>query len=55
MASAIRAMNLDSDYAKGSINGCFDSPFDRIIEAGPAGPAFELSSRFEQWLATSGA
>jgi len=42
MASAIRAMNLGSDHAEGSINGCLDGALNRIIEAGPAGSAFEL-------------
>ena len=43
MAAAVRAMNLGSDHAKGSISGGLNSPLDRIIEAGPAGSAFELS------------
>jgi len=47
MAPAICAMNLGSDHAVGSINGCLDSTLDRSIEAGPAGPAFELPFRFE--------
>lgn len=42
MAAAIRAMNFGSDHAKGSINGCLDGTVDRIIEAGPTGPALEL-------------
>ena len=42
MASAIRAMNPGSDHAEASINRCLDGTLDRIIKAGPAGPAFEL-------------
>ena len=42
MAAAVRAMNLGSDHAKGSINGCLHSTLDRIIEAGPACAAFKL-------------
>ena len=47
MTSTIRAMNFGSDHAEGSINGCLDGTVDRIIEAGPAGPAFEFSFRFK--------
>ena len=47
MTSTIRAMNFGSDHAKGSINGCLDGTLDRIIEAGPAGAAFEFSFRCE--------
>jgi hypothetical protein len=46
MAAAVRAMNLGSDHTKGPVNGCLDSPLDRIIEAGPAGSAFEFSFGF---------
>ena len=42
MATTIRAVNLGSDHAEGSINGCLDGTLDRIIEAGPTGAAFEL-------------
>ena len=42
MTSAVRAVNLGSHHAVGSINGCLDSTLDRIIKAGPAGPAVEL-------------
>ena len=42
MASAIRAMNLGSDHAEASINGRLDGTLDRIVKAGPAGPAFEF-------------
>jgi hypothetical protein len=47
MASTIRAVNLGSDHAEGSINGCLDGTLDRIIEAGPAGAAFEFPFRFK--------
>jgi hypothetical protein len=47
MASTIRAMDLGSDHAEGSINGCLDGTLDRIIEAGPAGAAFEFPFRFK--------
>jgi hypothetical protein len=47
MASTIRAMDLGSDHAKGSINGCLDGTLNRIIEAGPAGAAFEFPFRFK--------
>ena len=43
VAAAVRAMNLGSDHAEGSVGGCLDSTLDRIIEAGPASPAFELT------------
>ena len=43
VAAAVRAMNLGSDHAEGSVDGCLDSTLDRIIEAGPASPAFELT------------
>jgi hypothetical protein len=55
VAAAIRAVNLGPDHAEGSVDGCLDSTFDRIIEAGPAGCAFELPRLFEQRLATAGA
>jgi hypothetical protein len=42
MASAIRAMNLGSHHPEASINGCLVGTLDRIVEAGPSGPAFEL-------------
>jgi len=42
MTAAVRAVNLGSDHAEGSINGCLDGTLDRIIEAGPTGAAFEL-------------
>ena len=42
VAAAVRAMNVGSDHAEGSVDGCLHSTLDRIIEAGPAGPAFEL-------------
>ena len=47
MASTVCAMDLGSDHAEGSISGCLDGTLDRIIEAGPAGPAIELPFRFE--------
>src|SRR5271169_4838963 len=47
MASTIRAMNLGSDHAEGSIDGCLDGTLDRIVEAGPTGAAFEFPFRFE--------
>ena len=43
VAAAVRAVNLGSDHAEGSVDGCLDSTLDRIIEAGPASPAFELT------------
>jgi len=55
VAAAVRAMNLGSDHAEGSVDGCLDSTLDRIIEAGPAAPAFELPFLFEQRLAAAGA
>jgi hypothetical protein len=47
MASTIRAMNLGSDHAEGSINGCLDGTHDWIVEAGPTRAAFEFPFRFE--------
>lgn len=55
MAGAGRAMNLGADHAVAAIDGCFNGTSDRIVEAGPTGPAFEFQSCLEQRLAAAGA
>ncbi len=55
MTSAVRAMDLGSNHAEASINGSLDGTLDRIGEAGPPGPAFELTFGFEYRLVAGGA
>jgi hypothetical protein len=43
MASTIRAVNLGSDHAEASINGCLDGTLDRFVEAGQPVPLSNFS------------
>ena len=55
MTSAVRAMDLGSNHAEAAINGSLYGTLDRISEAGPTGPAFELTFCFEYRLVAGGA
>src|SRR5712671_5030939 len=47
VAPAACAMGFGSNHPVSSVDRCLDGTFNRIIEAGPAGPAFELLFRLE--------
>jgi hypothetical protein len=55
MAAAAAAMHLRPRHAMASILGALHGAFEGIVEARPAGAAFEFFGRDEKALATSGA
>src|SRR3984893_780207 len=55
MAAAAAAMHLRPRNAMASILGALHGAFEGIVEARPAGAAFEFFGRDEKTLATSGA
>src|SRR5579872_6303032 len=54
MAAAARAMHLGAAHAVTAVLGRFDRTIQRIVEARPAGAAFEFGLRPKQRLAAAG-
>src|SRR5271166_1269194 len=55
MAAAPAAMHLGARHEEAAVLRGADGPFQRLIEAGPAGAAFELGIRCKHLLAAAGA
>src|SRR5689334_16037926 len=55
MAAAAAAMHLGAQHAEGTVLGGADGVFERLVEARPAGPAFELGIGGEQRQVATGA
>src|ERR1700733_2952176 len=50
MAATVGAMHFGPDHAMAAVDGCLDRALDRVVEARPAGAAFELQACLEQLL-----
>src|SRR5581483_127474 len=55
MAATAAAMHLGADHAVAAVHRFLDGARLRIVEARPAGTAFELALRLEQLLPAAGA
>src|SRR4029077_2082388 len=55
MAATCRTVHLGPYHAEAFVDRYLDAAGDRLVEARPAGAAFELAARLEQCLAAAGA